>query len=415
MPTNPNIILSGNQMAPPQLPDVNAMMQTRTAGLENIYNIEQARAEQAKTAQKEQAAALVEALTPAYAIAFKGGGTKEALTAAFGVLSPEFQAAIKPQFDKIMALPSDDLRMSALETSLVNSEPGRAIHASIPTAMQKLNVEIQREQNDLRREEIAQRRAEAGMPKPMTAAEQARIDLEERRVRIAEENAAREAAKAEAIAAGEAPPVELQKGEVWNEAKQRVEAMPGSTTYIKQKSSHGKDFQGAINVDRQLQDVQDAVTDVMNTSGWQKWLGTGALMGRLPNVPIVSDASGGYDFTRKMKNLVGAVMTLGRADASASGKLGNMAVQEWRYVADAIANLDLANMGAADLNDQLEIIMSKAQEMRGTLRAGYDDEWGGSQFYAPFPETKYRGGAGGGGAGGGAPTGGSIDFNELGD
>ena len=161
MPTNPNIILSGNQMAPPQLPDVNAMMQTRTAGLENIYNIEQQRAEQAQTAQKEQEAALVEALTPAYAIAFKGGGTKEALTAAFGVLSPEFQAAIKPQFDKIMALPSDNLRMSALETSLVGSEPGRAIYASIPTENQRINAEIQRGQLEVSKAELAQRRAEA--------------------------------------------------------------------------------------------------------------------------------------------------------------------------------------------------------------------------------------------------------------
>jgi hypothetical protein len=151
-------------MAQPRLPDVNAMMQTRTAGMENIYAIEQQRAAQAQTAQKEQEAALVEALTPAYAIAFKGGGTKEALTAAFGVLSPEFQAAIKPQFDKIMALPSDDLRMSALETSLVGSEPGRAIHASIPTAMQKLNAEIQRGQLEVSKQRLALDVAAANQP-----------------------------------------------------------------------------------------------------------------------------------------------------------------------------------------------------------------------------------------------------------
>jgi hypothetical protein len=169
MVTDPNIILSGNQMAQPRLPDVNAMMQTRTAGMENIYNIEQQRAEQARVAQKEQEAALVEALTPAYAIAFKGGGTKEALTAAFGVLSPEFQAAIKPQFDKIMALPSDNLRMSALETSLVGSEPGRAIYASIPTENQRINAEIQRGQLEVSKAELAQRRAETSATGPKVA------------------------------------------------------------------------------------------------------------------------------------------------------------------------------------------------------------------------------------------------------
>ena len=45
MVTDPNIILSGNRMAAPRLPDVNAMMQTRTAGMENIYDIEQQRAD----------------------------------------------------------------------------------------------------------------------------------------------------------------------------------------------------------------------------------------------------------------------------------------------------------------------------------------------------------------------------------
>ena len=199
MVTDPNIILSGNRMAQPRLPDVNAMVQTRTAGMENIYAIEQQRAAQQQTAQKEQAAALVEALTPAYAIAFKGGGTKEALTAAFGVLSPEFQAAIKPQFDKIMALPSDNLRMSALETSLVGSEPGRAIHASIPTAMQKLNAEIQMGQLRVAEKNLAMEESQLGMPKPMSAAEQAQIDLDERRVRIAEEKAAREATMPEGM------------------------------------------------------------------------------------------------------------------------------------------------------------------------------------------------------------------------
>jgi hypothetical protein len=413
MVTDPNIILSGNQMAQPRLPDVNAMMQTRTAGMENIYDIEQQRAEQQRTAQKEQEAALIEALAPAYATAFKGGGSREAITAAYDLLPPEIQPGVKGQIDRLLAMPSDDLRLSALESSMAGSEAGRTLLNRIPTEIQRMNAEIQRGQLRVAEKKLAMDESLLGMPAPISAADQARIDLETRRVEMAEEAAAREAAKAEAIASGKAPPVELGKGEVWNEAEQRVEAVPGSTTYIKQKSSHGKDFQGAINVDRQLQDVQDAVTDVMNTSAWQKWLGTGAVMGRMPNVPIVSDASGGYDFTRKIKNLEGAVKTLGRTDASASGKLGNMAVQEWRFVADAIANLDLTNMGAAELNDQLEIIMSKAQEMRGSLRTGYDQEWGGSQFYAPLPETKYRGG--GGGAGGGAPPAGSIDFNELGD
>ena len=164
MPTNPNIILSGNQMAAPRLPDVNAMMQTRTAGLENIYNIEQQRAEQAKAAQKEQEAALVEALAPAYATAFKGGGSREAITAAYDLLPPEIQPNVKGQIDRLLAMPSDDLRLSALEASMAGSEMGRTLLDRIPTEIQRMNAEIQRGQLEVSKAELAQRQAEANKP-----------------------------------------------------------------------------------------------------------------------------------------------------------------------------------------------------------------------------------------------------------
>jgi hypothetical protein len=164
MRTNPNIILSGNQMAAPQLPDVNAMMQTRTAGMENLYAIEQQRAAQAQAAQKEQAAALVDALAPAYATAFKGGGTKEAITAAYNLLPPEIQPGVKGQIDKLMAMPSDDLRLSALEASLAGSDAGRTLLDRIPTEIQRINADIQRGQLEVSRANAAREAAEASRP-----------------------------------------------------------------------------------------------------------------------------------------------------------------------------------------------------------------------------------------------------------
>lgn len=178
MPTNPNIILSGNQMAPVQLPDVNAMMQTRTAGMENIYNIEQQRAEQAKAAQAEQAAALVDALAPAYATAFKGRGSKEALTAAYNLLPPEIQPSVKGQIDKLMAMPSDDLRLSALEASLAGSDAGRTLLDRIPTEIQRMTADVQRGQLDVSRQRLAMDAAAANQPEAMTPYQEAQIALE---------------------------------------------------------------------------------------------------------------------------------------------------------------------------------------------------------------------------------------------
>ena len=116
MVTNPNIILSGNQMAQPRLPDVNAMMQTRTAGLENIYDIEQQRAEQAKTAQKEQAAAqeaaTLKALLPAYTYGIQTGD----IAGAGNLVPPEMRPQIQQYIDALTGKSPEE----------VKSEIGRA-------------------------------------------------------------------------------------------------------------------------------------------------------------------------------------------------------------------------------------------------------------------------------------------------
>ena len=199
MRTNPNIITSGNQMAPPQLPDVNAMMQTRTAGMENIYALEQQRAEQQRTAQKEQEAALVEALAPAYATAFKGGGSREAITAAYDLLPPEIQPNVKGQIDRLLAMPSDDLRLSALQASMAGSEMGRTLLVRIPTKIQEINAQIQQGQLRVAEKKLAMDESQLGMPKPMSEYEAAQTAFKEREVKLKEEEAAREATMPEGM------------------------------------------------------------------------------------------------------------------------------------------------------------------------------------------------------------------------
>ena len=199
MVTDPNIILSGNQMAQPRLPDVNAMMQTRTAGMENIYALEQQRAEQQRAAQKEQEAALIEALAPAYATAFKGGGSREAITAAYDLLPPEIQPNVKGQIDRLLAMPSDDLRLSALEASMAGSEMGRTLLVRIPTKIQEINAQIQQGQLRVAEKKLAMDESQLGMPKPMSEYEAAQTAFKEREVKLKEEEAAREATMPEGM------------------------------------------------------------------------------------------------------------------------------------------------------------------------------------------------------------------------
>jgi hypothetical protein len=187
MRTNPNIILSGNQMAAPQLPDVNAMMQTRTAGMENIYAIEQQRAAQAQTAQKEQEAAAAEAMLPSVLAAYSDA-SDVGLDRATSLMPAEVRDTFAPFITRLKGIPDTATRKSILEAELAKDEAGRSVLARILTPYQEGTLGIQREQQEIARQRLAQDAAAAGVPKPMSAYEAERIKFDR-------EKAEREAAK----------------------------------------------------------------------------------------------------------------------------------------------------------------------------------------------------------------------------
>jgi hypothetical protein len=178
MRTNPNIILSGNQMAAPQLPDVNAMTQTRTAGMENIYALEQQREAQAQAAQKEQAAAqeaaLTQALLPAYTYGIQTGD----IAGAFDLVPPEMQANLAPYVQALEGKNPEEVR-SALIGSLSASKAGQEALA----AMQRAETAgIQRGQLELSRQRLAQDAAAANQPPQMTPYQAAQIEIEKQKL-----------------------------------------------------------------------------------------------------------------------------------------------------------------------------------------------------------------------------------------
>jgi hypothetical protein len=163
MPLDPSIISSYN---PTSGIDVNALMTQRMQGMANINAMERQRQadalaleDRAAAQQKEQAAALVTTLAPAYATAFKGKGTKEAIMAGYNILPPDVQATVKPQIDSLMSMPSDDLRLAALESSLAGSDLGRTLLDRIPTEIQRINADIQQGQLTLAQQKFAAEQA----------------------------------------------------------------------------------------------------------------------------------------------------------------------------------------------------------------------------------------------------------------
>jgi len=68
---------------------------------------------------------------------------------------------------------------------------------------------------------------------------------------------------------------------------------------------------------------------------------------------------------RLLDNVKGKVTVLGKNLASQEGKLGNMAVQEWKIVADALERIDPAS---PDFPDQLRSIATQARRLETNLK-----------------------------------------------
>lgn len=191
MAINPNIILSGNQMAPPQLPDVNAMMQTRTAGMENIYAIEQQRAEQQRVAQKEQAAAqeaaTLKALLPAYTYGIQTGD----IAGAGNLVPPEMRPQVQQYIDALSGKSPEEVQ-AALIGSLSSSQAGQEALAAIQRAA---TVDVQRGQLDVSKQRLAIDQQKAAAEAEAAAKPPQMTPYQAEMIKLAKENAARTAAK----------------------------------------------------------------------------------------------------------------------------------------------------------------------------------------------------------------------------
>jgi hypothetical protein len=344
MQTNPNIILSGNQMAPVQLPDVNAMMQTRTAGMENIYNIEQQRAEQAKAAQKEQEAAAVEAMLPSVMAAYSDP-SDAGLDQAVALMPAEVRDTFAPFVSRLKTVRDPAARKAIIEAELAKDEAGRAVLDRVPTEIQRLNAEIQRGQLDVSRQRLAMEESQLGMPAPMSAADQARIELEERRVRIAEEEAAAKAAMPE----GMDPKVKLKLDQAYPQA---ARALQSSVTSL----------------DQDIQDVEKLLADDVGLKAITGYLGA-----YTPNV--FKDATRAQALLDKIMSGAGFSALQAMRDASPTGgALGNVSNQEGSKLEKSVAAFSQAQE-YGDFRNALRQYLIDLKTAQGNVQSAFDETY----------------------------------------
>jgi hypothetical protein len=111
--------------------------------------------------------------------------------------------------------------------------------------------------------------------------------------------------------------------------------------------------------------------------GYEKIIG---IQASIPSLP-------GGDAKRaeqKLETFKGKIATFGRQLATQYGKLGNMAVQEWKIVADSIQNI---NPAAGNLDEQMRDVVRLARDFEKSMQERYDALPGNNSQQPATPAT----------------------------
>jgi hypothetical protein len=91
------------------------------------------------------------------------------------------------------------------------------------------------------------------------------------------------------------------------------------------------------------------------------------LLTSFPESPFTSGNAAKAE--QKLDTFKGKIKTLGRSLASLDGKLGNMAVQEWQFISDAVQNI---RPTAGNLDQQMRDVVRQARLLSKNLRDKFD-------------------------------------------
>lgn len=361
MPIDPSII--GNVMAPQavQMPDMNAMMQNRTAGMENIYKIETARQAQAAEAEQEaaqaQEAATIKALLPAYTYGIQTGD----MAGALNLVPPEMQESLTPYIDALTGRSPEEVK-AALIGSLSSSPMGQEALAAIQRGQ---TFSVQARQQDLAEKKYAAEAAGGGAP------DYEKIELQDGTLGLLDRKTGRivqptmDGAIGTELPAGETAgePIKIQTAETKQQAKERVKldaAFPKASRSLKSSVTA---------LDQDIADVRALLKDRKGLAAI-----TGTFNAMTPD--IMSDATRAAALYDKIT--AGAAFTaLGELKAASptGGALGNVSNEEGRRLKDSVATFS-RKQALPDFVDGLERYLADLEMSRENVLSAFDETYG---------------------------------------
>lgn len=272
---------------------------------------------------------------------------------------------------------TERLEARALRGALAGADPMHAQEALTKYGVAKAGGLQQARMEEERNRELAQYRTDT-LSQQAAAQEEARAARAEQAAldRQSREDIARIAADART---GNGTPA-LRPGQRMSADGSRVENIPGTPDYIRNAGLHAKDSRTLDSLKLETENATSKISTILDpkySNGFTKnfggWNAYGTRMTPGDDVSFVRN---------ELDSLKSDLKKAGLAMMRSGGSIGQMTVQEWPIVEQALAAIN-PQLGEAEAVTKLKEVAAHLQRIRDNALALYDEQWGQTQFHNP--------------------------------
>lgn len=172
----------------------------------------------------------------------------------------------------------------------------------------------------------------------------------------------------------------LKPGERWNAQTQTVEAVPGSSEYIKQQGAHKKDYSTVASVQEQRKLADEKIDFLLAPENKKAFEN---LFGGYTEKYVTSKFSGPTAAAKtELNSLKSNLKNAGLRLIQQGGKIGAITEREWPILEGMIAELD-STLEPEAATRKLGQIKAYLARMEANAADEYETTWGNTQYYKP--------------------------------
>lgn len=182
---------------------------------------------------------------------------------------------------------------------------------------------------------------------------------------------------------GPGPGTKLEKGEIWNEAEQRIETVPGSKLNIAQSNAHNKDRDALKAVETKTNSAIAKIDELLSPKYIDSFRAN--FSGDIPFSGYISQYAA-PDARRRLDSLKSDMKAAGLELIRAGGSIGQITEREWPIIEGMIAKIT-PDMDYNEAELQVKKVRAYLKNIQDNAKDSYETQWSGTQYYKPTGKT----------------------------